>query len=251
MGEVVQHRWLSVRTSVLGAVIGLVPGLGGDAASWMCYGHAVQSSKHPERFGRGAIEGVIAPETANNAKEGGSLLPTLFFGVPGSSGMALLLGALIALGVQPGPQILLERPTLVWTLIGALVLANLLAVGVLVLLAPRLSRVVGLRGGLLIPVVFVLVILGSYLSALDWQQLILLFALGVLGYGLKRYGWPRAPFVIGLALGGIAETSLFQALTIWGPGFFLRPLSLILLLAIALTVGAYVWRRSRTGLSHG
>ncbi len=84
--DVFRHRWLTLRTSIIGAIIGMIPGLGGDAASWICYGHAVQTSKHPERFGKGTVEGVIAPETANNAKEGGSLLPTLFFGVPDKLG---------------------------------------------------------------------------------------------------------------------------------------------------------------------
>ena len=108
--EVPRHWWLVLRTSVIGAVIGMIPGLGGSAAAWLCYGHAVQSSKTPERFGKGAIEGVIAPETASNGKEGGSLLPTLFFGIPGSSGMAVLLGAFLILGIQPGATMITAAP---------------------------------------------------------------------------------------------------------------------------------------------
>ena len=104
VADVGRHWGLTLRTSFIGAVIGLIPGLGGDVASWMCYGHAVQTSQTPERFGTGAVEGVIGPEAANNSKEGGSLLPTLFFGIPGSSGMVLMLGAFIVLGVQPGPE---------------------------------------------------------------------------------------------------------------------------------------------------
>jgi TctA family transporter len=243
MGDVFRHRWLALRTSLIGAVVGLIPGLGGDVASWICYGHAVQSAREPERFGRGAIEGVIAPETANNSKEGGALLPTLLFGLPGSSGMALLLGAMVALGVQPGPQILVERPTLIWTLFGVLVLANIVAVALLLVIAPRLARVARVRVGLLIPLVLSLSLLGSYLSALDWQHLVVLLVLGVFGYGLKHFGWPRPPFVIGLALGGIAEVSLFQALAIWGGSFFLRPVSLVLMTMIALSILFYMWRR--------
>jgi len=247
MGDVFRHRWLVLRTSLIGAIVGLIPGLGGDVASWMCYGHAVQSSREPERFGKGAIEGVIAPETANNSKEGGALLPTLLFGLPGSSGMALLLGAMVALGVQPGPRILVERPALIWTLFGVLVIANIVAAAVLLAIAPRLARVARVRAGLLIPLVLSLSLLGSYLSALDWQHLLVFLVLGVLGYGLKHFDWPRPPFVIGLALGGIAEVSLFQALAIWGGTFFLRPVSLVLLAMIALSVLFYLWHRRRSG----
>ena len=242
MRDVIRHRWLALRTSIIGAVVGLVPGLGGDAASWICYGHAVQSSSSPERFGKGAIEGVIAPETANNSKEGGALLPTLFFGVPGSSGMALLIGALVALGIQPGPQILHNQPQLVWQLIAALVMANILAVIVLLLLAPRISLVVDIPRWLLVPCVFVLILTGVYLSSFAWQNFALLAVFGLLGYLLKRHDWPRAPFAIGLVLGRPAELSFNQAMTIWGWEFFLRPVSIILLSIIVATIAYHTLR---------
>lgn len=250
MADVVRHWWLTLRTSVIGAFIGLVPGLGGDAASWLCYGHAVQSSKSPERFGKGAVEGVIAPETANNSKEGGALLPTLFFGIPGSSGMVLLLGALITLGIQPGPQLLLYHLDLVWTLVWALVIANVMAVIMFLAIARWVGLLTFVRGGLLVPLIFVFAISGSYLSSGNWKSLIVLFLLGLLGYGLKRLGWPRPPFVIGLVLGGIAEVSLHKALAIWGPAFLLRPPSLILLAMIGASLLGYVWRRRAARRKH-
>ncbi len=245
IGDVFRHWWLSLRTSIIGAVIGMIPGLGGDAASWICYGHAVQSSKTPERFGKGAVEGVIAPETANNSKEGGSLLPTLFFGVPGSSGMAILLGALIMLGIQPGPRMIVENLDLVWTLIWALVLANVLAVVIFLGVARWVGLLAFMRGGLLIPYVFVLVFLGSYLSHGAWENMLLILLFGLLGYGLKETGWPRPPFVIGLVLGPIAEVSLHQAMAIWGPAFLMRPLSLVFLALIGGSIAFYLWRRGR------
>jgi TctA family transporter len=249
MVDVGRHWWLTLRTSIIGALVGVVPGLGGDAASWLCYGHAVQSSKTPERFGKGAVEGVIAPETANNAKEGGALLPTLFFGIPGSSGMALLLGALIMLGIQPGPQLLLYHLDLVWTLVWALVLANVIAVVMFLAIARWLGLITFIRGGVLVPLIFVLSITGSYLSSGNWKSLIVLLLLGILGYGLKRFDWPRPPFVIGLVLGGVAEVSLHKALAIWGTAFLLRPPSLVLLAMIGASILFYVWRRraSRAG----
>ncbi|KMK65003.1 tripartite tricarboxylate transporter permease [Puniceibacterium sp. IMCC21224] len=243
IGDVFRHPWLTVRTSIIGAAIGAIPGLGGDAASWLCYGHAVQTCKNPENFGKGDVRGVIAPETANNSKEGGSLLPTLFFGVPGSSGMAILLGAFVMLGIQPGPHIALTGMHLVWSLIWALALANFLSVFVFLAMAPAFSLLVYVRGALLIPFVLVLAYLGAYLSESSWENMCLLTAIGVLGYFLKKYGWPRPPFVIGLVLGSIAEDSIHKALAIWGPTFFLRPLSLVFIAMIVLTVGAYIWRQ--------
>lgn len=243
IADVFRHWKLALRTSVIGSLIGVIPGLGGDAASWICYGHAVQSSKTPERFGKGAVEGVIAPETANNSKEGGSLLPTLFFGVPGSSGMAVLLGALIMLGIQPGPQLLLQHLDLVWTLIWALVIANVLAVVMFLGIARWVGLLAFIRGSLLIPFVFVLAPLGSYLSEGHWQNLVLIVVFGLLGYALKRFDWPRPPFVIGLVLGPIAEVSLHQALSLWGIGFLLRPLSIVFVLLIIGSIAFYLRRR--------
>ena len=243
--DVFRHWWLALRTAIIGAVIGIIPGLGGDAASWICYGHAVQSSKTPERFGKGAVEGVIAPETANNSKEGGSLLPTLFFGVPGSSGMAILLGAFVILGIQPGPMLMQNNMDLVWTLIWALVIANLLAVVMFLGVAKWLGLIAFVRGGLLIPFVLVLAMLGSYLSRGQWENLVIIVVFGILGYGLKRFDWPRPPFVIGLVLGPIAERSLHKALALWGPAFLLRPISLVLIAIIVVTL-TFVLIRRRT-----
>ncbi|HET7729343.1 MAG TPA: tripartite tricarboxylate transporter permease, partial [Usitatibacter sp.] len=158
--EVPRHWWLALRTSVMGAVIGMIPGLGGSAAAWICYGHAVQSSKTPERFGKGAVEGVIAPETASNAKEGGSLLPTLFFGIPGSSGMAVMLGAFLILGIQPGPAMLTNNMELVWMLIWALVVGNIMAVCLLLFAARWVAVLTFIRGVRLIPFVLILCVLG-------------------------------------------------------------------------------------------
>ncbi|MBT8475785.1 MAG: tripartite tricarboxylate transporter permease [Alphaproteobacteria bacterium] len=244
--DVFRHPWLTFRTSVIGAAIGAIPGLGGDAASWICYGHAVQSAKDQSMFGKGDVRGVIAPETANNSKEGGSLLPTLFFGVPGSSGMAILIGAFIMLGIQPGPHIALTGMDLVWSLIWALALANLLSIPVFMLMAPAFSLLVFVRGALLIPFVLVLAFLGAYLSESAWENMLILIGLGILGYFLKKFGWPRPPFVIGLVLGHIAEDSIHKALAIWGPTFFLRPLSLVFIAMIIATIGAYIWRQRKT-----
>jgi TctA family transporter len=246
--EVPRHWWLVIRTSLIGAVIGMIPGLGGSAAAWFCYGHAVQTSKHPERFGKGAVEGVIAPETASNAKEGGSLLPTLFFGIPGSSGMAILLGAFLILGIQPGPTLITDRLDLVWMLIWALVVGNIMAVSILLVFARWVAVLTFVRGEILIPFILILCVIGSFVNESQWQNLVILVLLSAIGYGLLRAGWPRAPFAIGLVLGGLAEKSLHKALALWGMEFFLRPLSLVLIGLIVLTIAwaVYSGRRRRT-----
>jgi putative tricarboxylic transport membrane protein len=245
--DVPRHWWLVIRTSAIGAVIGMIPGLGGSAASWICYGHAVQSSKTPERFGKGAVEGVIAPETASNAKEGGSLLPTLFFGIPGSSGMAVMMGAFLILGIQPGPTLITKHLDLIWMLIWALVVGNIIAVSFLLFMVRWVAVLTFIRGSRLIPFVLILCVLGAYINEGHWQNLLILVILSAVGYGLLRFGWPRAPFVIGLVLGGLAEKSLNTALALWGYHFFLRPLSLVLIALIVLTLGYAIVKGRRSG----
>ena len=160
--------------------------------------------------------------------------------------MAILLGAFIMLGIQPGPQLMLTGLGLVWTLIWALVLANVISVFMFVGAARWIGLLSFVRGGLLIPFVFLLSILGSYLSRGSWENLVLMVGLGLIGYLLKRFDWPRAPFVIGLVLGAVAENSLHKALNIWGPTFFLRPLSLVFIAIILASVGFYIYRSIKT-----
>ena len=235
-----------LRTSIIGAVIGMIPGLGGSAAAWICYGHAVSTSKHPERFGHGAVEGVIAPETASNAKEGGSLLPTLFFGIPGSSGMAVMMGAFLIFGIQPGPAMLTEKLDLVWTLIWALVVGNLMAIAILIFVTRWVALLTFVNGAVLVPIIVVMVALGAYVNEGQWENLVILVVLSMIGYGLLRADWPRAPFVIGLVLGKISEESLHKALDLWGLQFFTRPLSIVLIAIIVITIAYATWSSVRS-----
>ena len=237
-----KHWWLVFRCSMIGAFVGILPGLGGSAAAWICYGHAVQSAKDSENFGKGDLRGVIAPEAATNSKEGGSLLPTLFFGVPGSSGMAILLGAFLILGIQPGPQMITQQLDLVWILIWALVISNLLAVVILLFITRWVALLTFVRGGIMIPIVLVITVLGVLIAKGRWENLILLGVLSVIGYGLLKYNWPRAPFAIGIVLGKIAEDSLHKAWALWRWDFFVRPLSLILMGLIIATILFAVYR---------
>ena len=243
--DVTQHKWLVFRCSLLVAAIGVIPGLGGDAAAWMAYGHTVQSSKHPERFGKGEVAGVIGAETGSCAKEAGSLLPTLFFGVPGSSGMAIMLGAFLMLGIQPGPTMLTDHINIVWSLIWALVMANVICVIMLIAAGPWIGKLGSAKASFLIPYVLLFALLGCYLFGGLWQNLLLVAVMGSLGYLFKRHDWPRAPFIIGVILGKIAEDSLQKAIAIFGANFFLRPISLILIALIVASIGFYMWRQRR------
>jgi TctA family transporter len=213
----------------MGVIVGIIPGLGGDVAAWLCYGHAAQSSDHPEKFGKGAVEGVIGPEAANNSKEGGSLVPTLFLGIPGSSGMAIFLIALVPLGVSPGLSFVEQNNGLIWAMVWALALSNSLAAVALVALSGVLQRLARVPVHLLVPYVYLLAMASIYIASNDWRFFTVMVVMSAIGYAFLKLDWPRAPFVIGLILGPEAETSLIKSLSIWGPEFLLRPVSLLMI----------------------
>jgi TctA family transporter len=247
LDDVRRHWWLSMRCGLIGAFVALIPGIGGDAASWICYGHAGQTSKHPEKFGKGTIEGVIAPESANHAKEGGSLIPTVAFGIPGSSGMAILLGAFIILGLQPGPMMLVKHLDVVWAMVWILGLANIVAVFVFLGASGLIARLAFLRATLIVPFVLVFIALGSFLSQSAWQSMIVSLGAGALGYAMKKFGYPRAPLIIGLILGKLAETNLALSLQLWGWAFPFRPLTMLFLCLALVSVAAHLWTQRRAG----
>jgi TctA family transporter len=157
------------------------------------------------------------------------------------------------LGIQPGPQLLTERPDIIWSLIWSISVANLICVAMLIAAAPWISSLAYVKTSLMIPIVLVLAILGCYLGQNAWENLVLIFFLGGFAYLLKRHDWPRAPFVIGVILGKIAEDSLLKALAIFGYGFFVRPISLVLLAMIIASIVFYFWkvRGGKFGVAHG
>lgn len=237
--------WLTLRTAVIGTFIGIIPGLGGDVATWICYGHAVQTCKNNENFGKGDIRGVIGVETANNAKEGGALLPTIVFGIPGSSGMAILLGAFLILGITPGPQMLTEHLDLVWGMVWVMVIANLFGAASLYPLCGVMGKLAFIRGGLLIPPIMILAGIGSSLIRGHWQDIILVMFAGLLGFGMKKWDFPRPPMILGFILGRLAEDYLHKSLAAWGFAFLLRPVCAVLLVLAAASLGYSVWHQHR------
>ncbi|HEX2256643.1 MAG TPA: tripartite tricarboxylate transporter permease [Afifellaceae bacterium] len=244
---VFRHFGLSVRSAGIGAVIGIIPGVGGETSPFVAYAAAKQGDPHPERFGTGVVEGVIAPESANNAKEGGALVPTLAFGVPGSAGMALLLGAFLVLGLQPGPEFLRVHLDMGMALVLVLAIANVFAAAAMLLLTPLLARVVTVPPAVLVPVLLALVTLGAYSVANDMRDVVATFAFGALGVAFVHFGLNRATFLLGFVLGPLVERYLTISLNIFGPSFLLRPIVLALIALTVLGLAAPRLRRAWRG----
>ncbi len=249
IGDTFRHFWLVVRCSVIGVFVGILPGAGGGVAQWMAYAHAVQSAKDAKdrsRFGTGDVRGVLGPGAANNSKEGGDLIPTIAFGVPGSGAMAILLGAFLIMGLHPGPDMLSKHLAVTYSMVWTLVLANVIAVLLCLALLPYLARVTNIRGSLIIPFLLLLVFIGSYTANRQIADLLVTLAFGALGYLMVRFGWPRAPLVLGFVLGKLAETYLFISMARYGFGWLVQPLVLVLLvLTVAVMVYPY-WQERRT-----
>jgi len=246
--DVFRHPFLTVRCALIGTFIGITPGLGGAVAQWMAYGHATQSARNAEErkgFGAGDVRGVIGPGAACNSKEGGALIPTIAFGVPGSTSMAILLGGFFLLGLVPGPDMLTKHLSLTFSLVWTIVLANLITVAVCVLLLNHLAGLTNVAGHRLIPAILVLVFIGSFTSNSNYADLVVTLVFGAVGYLMVLAGWPRAPLVLGLVLGKIAENYLYISVARYGAGWLTRPVVLVLL-AIAVAVVCYpviqAWR---------
>ena len=233
--DAVRNRWLALRCAFIGAYIGFIPGLGASIVDWVAYGHAVQSNRDAEsEFGKGDIRGVIAPESANNAMKGGSLIPTIAFGIPGSATMAILLGAFLIHGIFPGPELLTTRLDVTFSVIWALVIANVLTAMVLMGCTTQLAKITTIRGSVLIPIIVVLVFMGSWMATQELGDWIVLLSLGGLGYLMKRWGWPRPPIALGIVLGPIMERYLDISVSRYGWSWlWQRPIVVVL---IALTL---------------
>jgi putative tricarboxylic transport membrane protein len=197
------NKWLSIRCSLIGVAVGVIPGLGGSVVDWIAYGHAVQTTKKKERFGSGEIRGVIAPESANNAKEGGGLVPTLLFGIPGSGSMAIFIGALALLGqgeLEPGQQMLTDDLNITYAIVWMLALANVLGTVLCIALSNPIARLTNIRFVLIAPFVFMIVSFAAFQSGQNLLDLAALMGIGLIGILLRRFDWSRPAFLIGFVL---------------------------------------------------
>lgn len=247
---------LATRTSSIGVVVGALPGAGGDIAALMAYDHAKRTVKNPSRpFGQGAHEGLVAPESANNAAVGGAYVPMLTLGIPGDAVTAVIIGALYIHGLKPGPMLMVETPHLFWFIVGSLVLANLFLL-VFGLTGIRIfAKIVETPKPILLPLILVLSAVGAYAINNNPVDVYWMLGFGLLGYFLKMYGFQVGPVILGMILGPIMDRSYRQAMMSTGNDvglffteFVTTPLSLILVLCVALTILSQTawWQRWRT-----
>jgi TctA family transporter len=236
--DVLRNPWLVLRCSGIGALIGAIPGIGGSVVDWIAYSHAMQTSKDRSKYGKGEIRGVIAPESANNAVQGGALLPTLLFGIPGSGSMAIFLAGMILLGLQPGPAMAERDLNITYTIIWSLAIANLLGTSLCIALAPAIAKLTLVRYALIAPFMVMVVCFASFQATRSYYDLLALVAVGVLGLFMRRFGWSRPAFLIGFVLSLGAERYLYQAVQFSGWGFLARPLVLVILALTLLSLWA-------------
>lgn len=232
-----RHWWLVIRCSALGAYIGIIPGMGGGVSQWIAYAHAVQSSPNKERFGRGAVEGVLGPGAANNSTLGGAFIPTVAFGVPGSVIMAILLGAFIIQGIVPGPDMLLPPPRgkldLTFSFVWIIVVSNLITVGICFLFLNQLAKVTQIRSSLLMPFLLLLIYLGAFAEKNAFEDIIVVLVFGALGWVMVKLDWQRPPLLLGLVLGPLMENRLFLSTDNYGIAWLWRT-GVLLLFALTL-----------------
>jgi TctA family transporter len=228
-----RHMWLVIRCSGIGTFTGIIPGMGGATSQWLAYAHAVQSSKDKQRFGKGAVEGVLGPGAANNAILGGHLITTMAFGVPVSVMMAILLGAFFIQGLVPGPDMLIPEPqghlALTFSFVWTIVISNIITVAICFLFLKQLARVTEIRSSLVIPFIILLVYLGAFTEKNTFEDLILVILFGLLGWAMQKLNWPRPPLILGLVLGPLAENRLFLSTDNYGAAWLLRPVVLVLI----------------------
>ncbi|MBC7338707.1 MAG: tripartite tricarboxylate transporter permease [Firmicutes bacterium] len=238
MADWVRSRRSILRGGVIGFLIGSLPGAGATMASFISYAVEKKSSRHPEEFGQGAIEGVAGPESANNSASVGALVPLLTLGVPGSATTAVMMGALMMYGLHPGPLLFQKNPDFVWGLVASMYIGNVLLVILNIAFIPAFVNVLRIPQRILSPLIVVFCMVGAYTLDNNLFDVWLMLLFGVLGYLMKKLDYPPAPLVLALVLGNLVETSLRQSLIISGGSmaiFVTRPISAVLL-AIAAAV---------------
>jgi putative tricarboxylic transport membrane protein len=226
--------WLILRCSWIGGGIGSIPGISASVVDWLAYGHALKTEKGANQtFGKGDVRGVIASESSNNAKEGGALVPTIAFGVPGSATMAILLGAFLIHGLVPGPDMLTKNLSITYSMVWSVALANILGAGLCYAFSPQFAKVATLRYTLILPAVLGIVYIGAFEASRQWGDLITLLFFGLVGWIMKQCKWPRPPLILGVVLGDTIERYMFISIERYGLSWMLRPVvAALLILAI-------------------
>jgi len=244
-----RHWWLIIRCSWIGAGLGAVPGISGSVVDWLAYGHALKTEKGASQsFGKGDVRGVIASESTNNAKEGGSLVTTVAFGVPGGAGMAILLGAFLIHGLVPGPDMLGKNLDVTYSMVWSIAIANIVSAGMCYLWSGWFAKLATLRYTLICPAVLSVIYIGAFEGSRQWGDLYTLLFFGALGWTMKQMKWPRPPLILGLVLGDIIERYMFISVERYGLEWLKRPVVIVILVLAILGFARPVMQDVR---SHG
>jgi putative tricarboxylic transport membrane protein len=237
--DVLQYWRTVIRSGLIGTGIGIVPGVGEDVAAWASYAAARRASKEKEKFGKGSIEGLMAAETGDNACVPGAVIPVLTLAVPGSAPAAVLLAAMLIHGVQPGPLIMVQSPQFVYDVVAMMFIAS---IGILIYgltLTRLLTRILQVPHTLIMPVIFVLCVAGSFAIAQRLFDVYVMLAVGVIGFMLRQLNFPMAPLVLGIVLGDILEKNLRRGLVLSDGDltpFFTRPISFVMFALVAAII---------------
>jgi putative tricarboxylic transport membrane protein len=235
--SIFSHFGVFIRSSLIGTIMGMIPGVGGAITTIVAYGQAVQTSKHPERYGKGEIAGVIAPEAANNSKDASGFIPSLIFGIPSHVEMVVLIGSLTILGIQPGPKLMQTDPGKVLEIIYALVAGNILTAILALFVGGYLTRLALISKQLLAPLIMAVSLVGAYALNGEIDDVVLALVFGILGHVMDRFEFPKINLVIPLMVGSLIETSFHQTVLAKGwMGFINRPISLGMLILIVLNL---------------
>ena len=235
--DCMKHWFLILRCSWLGAAMGAIPGIGASVIDWISYGHALRTEKGAsETFGTGDVRGVIAAESATNAREGGALVPTVAFGVPSSAGMAILLGAFLIHGLVPGPEMLTKHLDITYSMVWSIAIANILGSGLCFLFSGQLAKVATLRYTLFMPGVLSLIYIGAFEASRNWGDVFSLMFFGMLGWAMKHFKWPRPPLVLGFILGGVIERYMFISIQRYGISWMIRPFVVVMFIMAGLSL---------------
>jgi putative tricarboxylic transport membrane protein len=244
--EPFRHWGVVLRGSAIGAIIGAIPGVGGTVAAFFAYTVASQSAKDPSSFGKGNIVGVIAPESANNSKDGGALVPTLAFGIPGGVEMAVFLGVLMLHGLTPGPAILTQHLDVIWALIIAMAIAGIIAMVATAATAGVIARLTLIDSHALVPIVLSFALVGSYSIENEFLDVVTTLVFGLIGYAFVWFDFPRITLPIALVLGPIMETSFFQSMAIGDGSWLIFAASLPAKILLALLIAACLFPMVRS-----
>jgi putative tricarboxylic transport membrane protein len=235
--DTLREWWLVVRCSFVGVWVGIVPGLGSQVVDWLAYGHAAQSCKGGrENFGKGDVRGVIAPESANDAKDGGDLVTTLLLGFPQGVTTALFIVALLAWGYLPGPEMIKKNADLIYSIVWIQGIAGIAGTLVGFILAAQLAKLAEVRYTFMVPIMFIFILLGAFSVNRDPLDLVVVVAFGALGYFMRRTGYPRPAMILGLVLGDLMEKYLYRSVASYGFSWMARPAVIVLFVLAGLSL---------------